>query len=143
MKMIKKTLFNEIPTEVGGDKDCYIMAIESSCDETACAIVKNGNTDVSTLKVKIDGIESTIYVSDAANGIYYVELAKMSANSFANTHKAEIFIDDVSINQILNYSMNTYVNRIVENEKVDQIFKDLAKRLYYYGQSAKAYSTAQ
>ena len=67
----------------------------------------------------------------------------MSANSFANTHKAEIFIDDVSINQILNYSMNTYVNRIVENEKVDQIFKDLAKRLYYYGQSAKAYSTAQ
>lgn len=30
-------------------KDVYILAIESSCDETSCAIVKNGNTDISTV----------------------------------------------------------------------------------------------
>lgn len=30
-------------------KDIYILAIESSCDETSCAIVKNGNTDVATV----------------------------------------------------------------------------------------------
>jgi len=30
-------------------KDMYILAIESSCDETSCSIVKNGNTDISTI----------------------------------------------------------------------------------------------
>ena len=30
-------------------KDMYILAIESSCDETSCAIVKNGDTDISTV----------------------------------------------------------------------------------------------
>lgn len=30
-------------------KDMYILAIESSCDETSCAIVKNGNEDISTV----------------------------------------------------------------------------------------------
>ena len=40
MKMTKYTLFTKTP--IVFDSDCYIMAIESSCDETACAIVKNG-----------------------------------------------------------------------------------------------------
>ena len=30
-------------------KDMYILAIESSCDETSCAIVKNGCEDISTV----------------------------------------------------------------------------------------------
>ncbi len=30
-------------------KDVYILAIESSCDETSCSIVKNGNIDVATV----------------------------------------------------------------------------------------------
>lgn len=30
-------------------KDIYILAIESSCDETSISIVKNGNTDISTI----------------------------------------------------------------------------------------------
>lgn len=30
-------------------KDMYILAIESSCDETSCAIVKNGMEDISTV----------------------------------------------------------------------------------------------
>lgn len=40
----KKTLFSQKTVTVGEDSgyDNYIMAIESSCDETACAIVKNG-----------------------------------------------------------------------------------------------------
>lgn len=29
-------------------KDIYILAIESSCDETSCSIVKNGNTEIAT-----------------------------------------------------------------------------------------------
>ena len=45
-KMIKifKTPFSEKNIEIGPDatSDIVIMAIESSCDETACAIVKNG-----------------------------------------------------------------------------------------------------
>ncbi len=44
MKMIKNTLFTNKPVTIGPESgyDNYIMAIESSCDETACAIVKNG-----------------------------------------------------------------------------------------------------
>ena len=42
--MERKCLFSEKKVIVGPDSksDNYIMAIESSCDETACAIVKNG-----------------------------------------------------------------------------------------------------
>ena len=44
MNNIKKTLFSQKDTIIGKESptDNYIMAIESSCDETACAIVKNG-----------------------------------------------------------------------------------------------------
>lgn len=40
----KKTLFSEKSVKIGENSGCdnYIMAIETSCDETACAIVKNG-----------------------------------------------------------------------------------------------------
>ena len=42
--MKRQTLFSNKAVNVGTDSGCdnYIMAIESSCDETACAIVKNG-----------------------------------------------------------------------------------------------------
>lgn len=44
MDMIKNTLFTNKQVKTGENSgfDNYIMAIESSCDETACAIVKNG-----------------------------------------------------------------------------------------------------
>lgn len=44
MNMTKQTLFGKTKVNIGPDSgyDNYIMAIESSCDETACAVVKNG-----------------------------------------------------------------------------------------------------
>ena len=47
MEKIVKTFkcpFSGEAVEIGPDakNDCIIMAIESSCDETACAVVKNG-----------------------------------------------------------------------------------------------------
>jgi len=49
--MKKKTLFSEKEVSVGTESGCdnYIMAIESSCDETACAIVKNGREVVANV----------------------------------------------------------------------------------------------
>jgi N6-L-threonylcarbamoyladenine synthase len=49
--MERETLFNEQKVNVGPDsgQDNYIMAIESSCDETACAIVKNGREVISNI----------------------------------------------------------------------------------------------
>ena len=49
--MKKKTLFSEKEILVGpaSGQDNYIMAIESSCDETACAIVKNGREVISNI----------------------------------------------------------------------------------------------
>ena len=42
MKKIKNTLFSNKPVTI--DENSLVMAIESSCDETACAIVKGGRT---------------------------------------------------------------------------------------------------
>lgn len=49
--MDKKCLFSEKTVKVGIESgyDNYIMAIESSCDETACAIVKNGREVVANI----------------------------------------------------------------------------------------------
>ena len=51
MKNIKNKLFSKEQVEIGTDSgyDNYIMAIESSCDETACAIVKNGREVISNI----------------------------------------------------------------------------------------------
>ncbi len=49
--MEKNTLFSGKSIDIGPNSgyDNYIMAIESSCDETACAIVKNGREVVSNI----------------------------------------------------------------------------------------------
>lgn len=49
--MEKETLFSGKKVQVGPDSgyDNYIMAIESSCDETACAIVKNGREVIANI----------------------------------------------------------------------------------------------
>lgn len=46
-----ETLFSKKPVEIGEKSgyDNYIMAIESSCDETACAIVKNGREVIANI----------------------------------------------------------------------------------------------
>lgn len=51
MKMIKNTLFTKTPVSIGPQSGYYnyIMAIESSCDETACSIVKNGREVISNV----------------------------------------------------------------------------------------------
>ncbi len=51
MKMAKKKLFSDELVTIGPESgyDNYIMAIESSCDETACAIVKNGREVVANI----------------------------------------------------------------------------------------------
>lgn len=51
MSNTKKTLFSQENVKIGEDSgyDNYIMAIESSCDETACAIVKNGREVISNI----------------------------------------------------------------------------------------------
>ena len=51
MSKIAHTLFSDKEVEIceGSGKDNYIMAIESSCDETACAVVKNGREVISNI----------------------------------------------------------------------------------------------
>lgn len=51
MSNIKNTLFSQKPIKIGESSgyDNYIMAIETSCDETACAIVKNGREVIANI----------------------------------------------------------------------------------------------
>lgn len=47
--MIKRSIFTGKEVQIGEGADNLIMAIESSCDETACAIVKNGREVVANV----------------------------------------------------------------------------------------------
>ena len=47
--MNKKSIFTGKEVKIGEGHDNIIMAIESSCDETACAIVKNGREVLSNV----------------------------------------------------------------------------------------------
>lgn len=51
MNNIKNTLYSQKAVTIGekSEQDNYIMAIETSCDETACAIVKNGREVLSNI----------------------------------------------------------------------------------------------
>ena len=63
--MEKKTLFSEKSVKIGPQSgyDNYIMAIESSCDETACAIVKGGR------EVLANVVASQIKIHEAYGGV--------------------------------------------------------------------------
>ncbi len=61
MNKIKKTLFSEKPVTL--DKNSLIMAIESSCDETACAIVKGGREVIANV------VASQIKIHQAYGGV--------------------------------------------------------------------------
>ena len=61
MNKIKNTLFSNKPVTI--DKNSIIMAIESSCDETACAIVKGGR------EVLANVVASQIKIHEAYGGV--------------------------------------------------------------------------
>lgn len=48
---------------LGNEKDCYILAVETSCDETSAAVVKNGHEVLSNL------ISSQIETHKAFGGV--------------------------------------------------------------------------
>lgn len=47
-KTLKAPISNK-ETVIGGENDAIILALESSCDETACAVVKNGREVLSNI----------------------------------------------------------------------------------------------
>ena len=61
MNKIKNTLFSNKPVTI--NKNSVIMAIESSCDETACAIVKGGR------EVLANVVASQIKIHEAYGGV--------------------------------------------------------------------------
>lgn len=61
MNKIKNTLFSNKPVTI--DKNSVLMAIESSCDETACAIVKGGR------EVLANVVASQIKIHEAYGGV--------------------------------------------------------------------------
>jgi len=61
MKKIKNTLFSNKPVTI--DENSIIMALESSCDETACAIVQGGR------KVLANVVASQIKIHEEYGGV--------------------------------------------------------------------------
>ena len=77
--MNKKSIFTGKEVKIGEGHDNIIMAIESSCDETACAIVKNGrevlsNVVASQIKIheKYGGVIPEVAAREHLETINYV-----------------------------------------------------------------------
>src|SRR5574344_585618 len=100
MNNIKNTVFSNKPVKIGEDSgyDNYIMAIESSCDETACSIVKNGreviaNVVASQIKThaKFGGVIPEIAAREHLDAInIIIEEAFKQAKENANIEPKDI-----------------------------------------------------
>lgn len=73
MNKIKNTLFSNTPVTI--DNNSLIMAIESSCDETACAIVKSGR------QVLANVVASQIKIHEEFGGVIPEIAAREHLNS--------------------------------------------------------------
>lgn len=82
MNKIKKTLFSNKPVTI--DENSLIMAIESSCDETACAIVKGGR------EVLANVVASQIKIHEEFGGVI-PEIAAREHLEAVNVAVAEAF----------------------------------------------------
>ena len=72
MNKVKNTLFSNKPVTI--DENSLIMAIESSCDETACAIVKGGR------EVLANVVASQIKIHEEFGGVILVNLFSVITN---------------------------------------------------------------
>lgn len=82
MNKIKNTLFSNKPVTI--DENSLIMAIESSCDETACAIVKGGR------EVLANVVASQIKIHEEFGGVI-PEIAAREHLEAVNVAVAETF----------------------------------------------------
>jgi N6-L-threonylcarbamoyladenine synthase len=82
MKKLKKTLFSNNPVTI--DENSLIMALESSCDETACAIVKGGRQVLSNV------VASQIKIHEEFGGVI-PEIAAREHLEAVNVVVAEAF----------------------------------------------------
>jgi N6-L-threonylcarbamoyladenine synthase len=82
MKKLKKTLFSNNPVTI--DDNSLIMALESSCDETACAIVKGGRQVLSNV------VASQIKIHEEFGGVI-PEIAAREHLEAVNVVVAEAF----------------------------------------------------
>ena len=82
MNKIKKTLFSNKPVTI--DENSLIMAIESSCDETACAIVRGGR------EVLANVVASQIKIHEEFGGVI-PEIAAREHLEAVNVAVAEAF----------------------------------------------------
>ena len=77
MNKIKNTLFSNKPVTI--DENSIIMGIESSCDETACAIVKAGREVIALKQAGVKGEDITAFSATVGPGLVGCLLVGMNA----------------------------------------------------------------
>ena len=84
-------------------KDVYILAIESSCDETSVSIIKNGNVEVSTVVLsQIDihknfgGVVPEIASRNHVENISFKSIQEMG-NDYLDIYNGLLLNEDDSI----------------------------------------------
>ena len=94
-----------------------------------------------TLKITINDRTSFYKVSELTpdeNGIYTVYFRGIFASEYDDLVSACFYVDDVSVGEIVTYSVNSYVH-FAQNSN-DVALAELVKATYNYGVSAKKYS---
>lgn len=75
-------------------KDMYILAIESSCDETSCSIVKNGSEDIATV------IQSQIDIHKLYGGVVPEIASRMHIEVITKVIEEALFKSGLTISDI-------------------------------------------
>ena len=95
-------------------KDVYILAIESSCDETSASIIKNGYEDIATV------INSQIDVHTKYGGVVPEVASRLHLENITMVideclERANMKLEDIAV--ILNENLSTVKSRLYRSMK--------------------------
>lgn len=82
-----------------------------------------------------DSVDSMKLTAVEKQGYYYIEIQNISAEKLGMPFN--IIINGEKV--ITNYSVLSYVNKVLESDSIDDNLKNLVKALYIYNQNALAY----
>ena len=102
------------------------------------------DTEGLSLKVTVGGATRTIteFTEQTVNGtqVYRAEYKGLSVADFDELMMAQLYVNGAAEGKLLTYSVKTYVYNTLNNANASDEMKSLAKAIYNYGLSARAFS---
>ena len=112
------------------NKDVLILAIESSCDETAAAVVKNGRTVLSSV------INSQIDIHTLYGGVVPEIASRKHIENINPVIELALKQADVTLDDITAININGYKISISEGDTLDKVMGKIIDGVNITGGSA-------